>query len=81
MKLDDGTGRKKCSEDFPKHYNLTTFVNEDSYPEYRRRPSHGGQVATKMVNGEPFDNRWVVPYNPFLSLKHKCHLNVEVIHR
>ena len=83
MKLDDRTGRKKCSKEFPKNFNLTTYVNEDSYPEYRRRPpTHGGQVATKMVNGEPFDydNRWVVPYNPFLSLKYKCHLNVEVVH-
>ena len=47
---------RPCSEDFPKHFDLTTYVNEGPYPEYRRRPPiHGGQVATKMVNGEPFD--------------------------
>lgn len=24
------------------------------------------------------DNRWVVPYNPYLSAKFDCHINIEV---
>ena len=74
--------KPECAKDFPKKLRKNTVVIDDGYPEYRRRaPQDGGQVVTKLVKGEPveLDNRWVVPYNPFLSLKYKCHLNVEVV--
>ncbi len=28
--------------------------------------------------GFVFDNRWVVPYNPYLTMWYQCHINVEV---
>lgn len=38
------------------------------------RPDNGRYVE---VNGSKLDNRWVVPYNPALSLLLDCHVNTE----
>jgi hypothetical protein len=35
-------------------------------------------VRTAQVRGKILDNRWVVPYNPYLLRRYNCHINVEV---
>ena len=67
----------KCSKGFPKPFQKQTIVdNENSYATYRRRsPADGGR--TIQINGRTVDNSWVVPYNPYLSLRYKAHINVE----
>ena len=67
-----------CTKKFPKSFSRATIVDEDiSHPIYcRRSPEDGGQSAEK--NGKTIDNRWVVPYNPFLSQQYSCHINVEI---
>ena len=47
------------------------------YPEYRRRPPEAGAPPITH-KGRVVDNRWVVPYNPYLLLKYDAHINVEV---
>ena len=74
----------ECSKKFPREFNPSTVVMDDNYPLYRRRApdndsSGGGNVGYKFVRGEKvrIDNRWVVPYSPYLLLKYGCHCNLE----
>jgi hypothetical protein len=71
-------GRSECSKRFPKSYCTHTKVREDGYPEYRRRQD-GVTVTKRVANGTiQLDNRWVVPYNPYLLRKYEAHINVEL---
>jgi hypothetical protein len=71
-----------CKYHYPKAFCNETTTDEDSFPQYRRRsPEEGGRVFEKTMKGGGkflFDNRWVVPYSPFFSLKENCHVNFEV---
>ena len=46
----------------------------DGYPHCRRE--NDGKCVIK--NGISSDNRWVVPYNPYLSKKYNAHINVGI---
>ena len=64
----------KCSKKFPKSFSEVTKINDSSYPEYQRR-----DVDERINrNGVALDNRWVVPYNPYLLNKYRAHINLEV---
>src|SRR5258705_15894 len=62
-----------CSKMFPKLFQPQTALNVNGYPLYRRRLG-----VTAEVRGTIMDNRFLVPYNPFLLLKYDAHINVEV---
>ena len=64
----------KCSKRFLKAFSAVTTTSEDGYPLYRRR----NDDRAVNVGGARLDNRWVVPYNPFLLLKFNAHINVEI---
>ena len=67
----------KCSKGYPKPFLKETVVDpEKNYATYKRRsPADGGRSVKH--NGKEIDNRWVVPYNPHLSIRFNCHINVE----
>jgi hypothetical protein len=56
---------KKCSKRYPKEFRENTIFSEDGYPDYAR-PDNG---RTVQKNGHVYDNRDVVPHNPYLSAK------------
>ncbi|XP_048496252.1 uncharacterized protein LOC125495543 [Beta vulgaris subsp. vulgaris] len=66
-----------CKKGFPKSFSDCTKQGNDSYPIYRRR-----QDAPPLPVRENLrlivDNRWVVPYNPWLLNKYDCDINIEI---
>ena len=62
-----------CKNYYPRPFNVSTLQGKDSYPIYRRRDDG----CRAKVRGEDLDNRWVVPYNPYLLRRYNCHINVE----
>ena len=68
----DENGR--CKKHFPKSIQQHTTLEANGYPQYRRREDD--QEFEK--NGHLFTNRHVVPYNPDLSCKYECHINIEI---
>ena len=67
----------ECSKHYPKNFSDQTVIPGHGPPEYKRRDN--GITVTKHVNGRDLQlgNNWVVPYNPYLSQKFNCHINVE----
>ena len=52
----------KCSKGFPKPFQTETVMSRNGYPIYAR-PNDG---RTYRVGNTFLDNRWIVPYNPYL---------------
>ena len=63
----------KCTKKFPKSFSNETQLNVNGYPSYCR-PDNGRTVRVRNLD---LDNRWVVPYNAFLSKKFNAHINLE----
>jgi hypothetical protein len=82
-----------CSKNYPKAFCDETRADGDGYPVYRRRDTgrfvDKGRRRVETANLQlsdsaahytriQLDNRWVVPYNPYLSARYDCHINVEI---
>lgn len=75
-----------CKSGFPKDYaNKTTWLATDTYPKYcRRSPADGGrqQLHTDSKGKvRMVDNRWIVAHNRAMTMKFRCHINVEASER
>ena len=71
-----------CHKGYPQTFQEETTIQENGYPLYRRRDT--GESFTIPIPGSGgtavalIDNRRVVPYSPYLSLRYNAHINVEV---
>ncbi|XP_056688027.1 uncharacterized protein [Spinacia oleracea] len=66
--------KEHCKSGYPKQFCDDTTTSTDGFPVYRRRDTG----ETVPIRKATLDNRWVIPYNPYLSSLFDCHLNVEV---
>ncbi|MCO5605294.1 hypothetical protein L7F22_059476 [Adiantum nelumboides] len=64
----------QCTKRYPRPFCEHTTVDTRGYPVYIRQDNG----STARVKGCTIDNRWVIPYNPVLSLMFNAHINVEV---
>lgn len=62
-----------CCRRYPKSFKAATRIQHDGFPEYRRRGRFTGLDGDRIVTDE-----WVVPHNPYLLARYRCHCNVEV---
>ena len=62
-----------CSKYFPKEFCDETLVHNNGYSKY-----HQNTGVEHDIWGFAMDNRWVVPYSPYILLKMECHINVEL---
>jgi len=53
---------EKCNKYYPREFVATITTNKYGYPLYRRR---NDENTIKKRRGT-IDNRWIVPYNPYL---------------
>ena len=67
--------KQQCTKNFPKAFNESTDYDTNGYPIYKR-PNNGRKIS--YSKSRTAHNRFVVPYNPYLSLKYNCHINVEI---
>jgi hypothetical protein len=63
----------RCTKNYPQPFQDGTTMDEEGYPVYHR-PNDGWEYA---VRGVKVHNGYIVPHNPYLSVKYQCHINVE----
>ena len=85
--IKNSRGDMVCSKHFPKNFSEETVIPEDGYPIYKRSSFINNQDRyhirnpLRNVGGQiEIDNRWIVPYNPYLSKRYNAHINVECCH-
>jgi len=72
---------QKCQKYYPKPNYSETREGGNGFWEYRRRKIQKSYYKYYNRQQVAIDNRWVVPYNPYLLAKYDAHINVEKVSR
>jgi hypothetical protein len=65
-----------CKKRYPWAFSEETTQSEDGYLVYCSR--NDGWMFRKTPYGFAYDNRWVVPHNPYVTKMFNAYINVEV---
>ena len=65
--------KNRCTKKYPRPFQDGTTMDEEGYPIYHR-PNDSREY---VVRGVKVHNGYIVPHNPYLSVKYQCHINVE----
>jgi hypothetical protein len=63
----------ECYRRFPKNSVQRTSIVSTGFPLYRRRCLHTARIHNRTISDD-----WVVPHNPYLTIRYQAHINVEV---
>lgn len=63
----------RCTKKYPRPFQDGTTMDEEGYPVYHR-PEDGREY---VVRGVKVHNGYIVPHNPYLTVRYQCHINVE----
>ena len=69
-----------CTKQYPKQFEPFTRTTDDGYLAYAR-PNDGDTypISITGLGTVELDNRWIVPYNPYILGKFNCHMNVKSV--
>jgi hypothetical protein len=80
MEVDHKTRITMCSKNYPQPFRDVFMVNDATGRAEYRRPDNGVTAVVGHGSSQQIvDNRWTVPYNPYLLMKYDCHICVDLV--
>ncbi|CAM9337287.1 unnamed protein product, partial [Scytosiphon promiscuus] len=85
MTTDKKTNHKYCSKHYPQPFSERYTSDPKTGRAVYKRRDNGDTATIKQKNGESkrvetqIDNRYIVPYNPYLLMKYDCHICCDLV--
>ncbi len=68
-----------CFKHYSRSFLKFIVVEKNEYSKYRRRNDERTWIVSLLEDRIfTFDNRWIVSYNSYLSLRYKIYINVKI---